>query len=238
MLITPCLRRVATLSAIAAIALVFSFYNSPPAVLAQGLSNAFGGFAASPDQPIDIQAKRLDVDDNAKRAVFTGEVIAKQDTFVMNSDTLEIRYASRSGAKKTAQTSGFGGGSTEVTLLTARGSVFIQSAKENAQTATGDWAEFDVKTRVMTMGDVVTLKQGKNVIRGTRLVINLNTGRSSVQSGTGNSAAASQTGGRIRMVITPDKSLQSGFGGAPKRKTRKRKSGSASQPVRSSRGNQ
>ncbi|MGI9407209.1 MAG: LptA/OstA family protein [Hyphomicrobiaceae bacterium] len=199
--------------------------------LAQQLSSAFGGFAANPDEPIDIQANRLDVDDKAKRAVFTGNVTAVQDTFTMNSSTLEVRYAARSGAAK-KQPTGFGGGSTEITQLIARGRVFVESAKQEPQTATGDWAEFDVKKRIITMGDLVTLKQGKNVIRGTRLVINLNTGRSSVLS---NDPAASKKGGRIRMVITPDKALRNRVK-QPSKKQRSK--GSASQPLRSNRTNQ
>ncbi|MEL7542964.1 MAG: LptA/OstA family protein [Pseudomonadota bacterium] len=211
--------------------------------MSQGLTNAFGGFAASPDAPIDIAAKRLDVDDAAKRAVFTGNVVAQQDTFTMTSTTLEIRYASRKGAQKTAQQdSAFGGGSTEITQLVARGNVFIKSAKQDLQTAQGDWAQFDVKTRVITMGDTVTLKQGKNVIRGTRLVINLNTGKSSVLStpATADAGTATrQSNGRIRMVITPDKSLRQGLGAnqnATRTRRRTQSTTSASQPVRTGRG--
>ena len=207
------------------------------AAQSQGLTNAFGGFATSPDQPIDIQANRLDVDDTKKRAAFTGGVVARQDTFVMNSKTLEIRYAARAGAKKAA-TSGLGGGSTEVTHLTARGQVLIESIKENKQTARGNWAEFDVKKRIITMGDQVTLTQGKNVIRGTRLVINLATGRSSVQSAT--PTGSTNTGGRIRMVITPDKALRGNLKNRrkPVRKRKSNRTTSASDPFRDTRGGQ
>lgn len=229
-------------SAVVAAALLTSLaalgWASSDLARAQGLSKAFGGFAASPDQPIDIQAGRLDVDDNAKRAVFTGKVVARQDTFVMNSETLEVRYAGRKGAKK-ADTAGLGGGSTEITHLTARGDVFIQSLAETTQTARGNWAEFDVKKRIITMGDLVTLKQGKNVIRGTRLVIDLTTGRSSVQSKSPTGTAKS--GGRIRMVITPDKALRRGLQNQrgtsrPKRQTQRKTSASSAQ--RGTRGDQ
>lgn len=222
----------------AMVMLVALVAGAPANANAQALTDAFGGFAASPDQPIDIQANRLDVDDKAKRAVFTGQVVARQDTFVMNSQTLEIRYGQRAGGKKptSASAGALGGGSTEITHLTARGKVFIESAKQNKQTATGNWAEFDVKKRIITMGDLVTLKQGKNVIRGTRLVINLATGRSSVQSSSPTGSA--KKGGRIRMVITPDKALRTGLDQrrAPKRQRRRKPSvGSSS---RTSRGDQ
>ncbi len=218
-----------------AVALIFL---SPGVAQGQAITEAFGGFATSPDQPIDIQASRLDVDDNAKRAVFTGQVVARQDTFVMNSSTLEIKYGPRAGAKKSASgsSSALGGGSTEITHLTARGKVFIQSLKENTQTAEGNWAEFDVKKRIITMGDLVTLKQGKNVIRGTRLVINLVTGRSSVQSGS--PAGSTQRGGRIRMVITPDKALRSGLGNRGTSKPKRRRKTSIGQSSRTTRGDQ
>lgn len=209
--------------------------------VAQGLTSAFGGFATKPDEPIDIQAKRLDVDDRARQAVFSGNVLAVQGTFTMNSTTLEVHYATREGVKKSsAGSTGLGGGSTEIIRLVARGKVFIKSAKKNAQTASGNWAEFDVRTRIITMGDLVTLKQGKNVIRGTRLVINLNTGRSSVLSSTASSTT--NTGGRIRMVITPDREMRSGFGKKSGKTGKKRNSDygttQVSQPAWTSRGEQ
>ncbi len=214
--------------AMAVLALGVIVGASAATAIAQELTNAFGGFAASPDQPIDIQARRLDVDDKAKKAVFTGNVVAKQDTFTMNSSTLDVHYAARSGAKKKAAGS-LGGGSTEIVRLVARGKVFIKSAKREAQTATGDWAEFDVKKRIITMGNVVTLKQGKNVIRGTKLVINLNTGRSSVLS---SNKTTTNSSGRIRMVITPDKKLRQ-RANQPTSSTQKQKpTTSASDPFR------
>ncbi|MEL6288832.1 MAG: LptA/OstA family protein [Pseudomonadota bacterium] len=182
---------------------------------AQGLGDAFGGFAASPDAPINIEAERLDVDDQSKRATFSGGVVARQDTFVMNSATLEIRYAPRGAADRRQASaaggaaSGFGGGSTEITELIARGSVLVRSLGKETQTAAGDWARFDTKQRIITMGDTVTLTQGKNVIRGTRLVINLATGKSSVLSDGGPVVAGGKKKpGRIRMVITPDQALR------------------------------
>jgi lipopolysaccharide export system protein LptA len=56
---------------------------------------------------------------------------------------------------------------------------------KNGQNATGDWADFDVKANQVTLGGDVVLTQDKNVVRGTRLVIDMTTGQSTIHSDPG-----------------------------------------------------
>ncbi len=56
---------------------------------------------------------------------------------------------------------------------------------KNGQDATGDWADFDVKANKVTLGGDVVLTQDKNVVRGTRLVIDMTTGQSMIHNDPG-----------------------------------------------------
>ena len=47
---------------------------------------------------------------------------------------------------------------------------------KDGQTATGDWAIFDVKANTVLMGDHVVVSRGKDVAQGPRLKIDLTTG--------------------------------------------------------------
>ena len=60
-----------------------------------------------------------------------------------------------------------------------------------AETAKGEWAEYDVSGGVVTMGGNVVLTQGENAISGQNLRIDLNSGVGEI------------SGGRVKSVFTP-----------------------------------
>ncbi len=86
-----------------------------------------------------------------------------------------------------------GGGGNQITKIEARGNVIITSED---QTTTGDWALDDVPAQLMTVGGNVVLTQGKNVLKGDRLVIDLKTGESRFENNTA-------SGGKIRALFMP-----------------------------------
>ena len=53
---------------------------------------------------------------------------------------------------------------------------------KDGRTATGDWAEIDIKTNIATLGGTVVLTQGKNIVRGTKLLIDMNTGETTIKT--------------------------------------------------------
>ncbi len=73
------------------------------------------------------------------------------------------------------------------------------------QTTTSDWALYDVPTQLVTVGGNVVLMQGKNVLKGDRLVIDLKTGESRFEN-QGDTA----TKGRIRALFVPKQDAKSG----------------------------
>ncbi len=63
---------------------------------------------------------------------------------------------------------------SQLTRVEAKQKVLITS--KDGQTATGDWATFDIKANTVLMGDDVTVSRGKDVAQGPRLKIDLTTG--------------------------------------------------------------
>ena len=61
------------------------------------------------------------------------------------------------------------------------------------QTATGDNGLFDMRSNTITLTGNVVVSQGKNVVRGERLLVDMTTGVSTVEAGAG--------GGPVRMLI-------------------------------------
>jgi lipopolysaccharide export system protein LptA len=79
----------------------------------------------------------------------------------------------------------------------------VHVLSKDDQSADGDWAQYDVASRKIVMGDKVVLRQGKNVIRGTKLYIDLNSGKSRIVGAA--EAGSSKTGatGRVKALFTP-----------------------------------
>lgn len=184
---------------------------------AQTLSNTFGGLSESSKDPIDIESDVLVVHDSQKYATFKGSVKAVQGTTTLRAQELNVHYvggetlAGGGGKKeggeqpapatKVADAKGGAGAAkaedgTQITKIEAKGDVIITSEKD--QTTTSDWALYDVPGQTVTVGGNVVLTQGKNVLKGDRLVIDLKTGESRFEN-TGNTAA----GGRIRALFMP-----------------------------------
>jgi lipopolysaccharide export system protein LptA len=164
-----------------------------------GVPNAMQGFSQNRDQPIQIEAASLEMRDKKKEATFSGNVKVVQGDTTMTSKTLVVFYESGSSANapassppansKTAakaapiQSATPGpGGSSSIKRLEARGNVVVT---QKDQVVTGETAVFDTKTNLVTMLGGVVLTQGKNVLRGDRLLVDMTTGVSRVESESG-----------------------------------------------------
>lgn len=181
---------------------------SPP-LAAQTLTNSFGGLSESSNEPIDIESDVLVVQDKQKLATFKGNVKAVQGTTTLRATELNVHYVggdklAPGGDGQPAAATAAGATQPEekknaqITKIEAKGNVVITS--EDDQTTTSDWALYDLPAQLVTVGGNVVLTQGKNVLKGDRLVIDLKTGESRFEN-TGNAAA----GGRIRALFMPKK---------------------------------
>jgi len=191
-------------------------------VFAQTLTNSFGGLSKSSKDPIDIESDVLVVHDSQKYATFKGNVKAVQGTTTLRARELDVHYTGggdklltgqdqnqdkkEGGEQATVEAKpadakdGKGASAdsgTQITQIEAKGDVMITS--ENDQTTSSEWAIYDVPSQQVTVGGNVVLTQGKNVLKGDRLVIDLKTGESRFEN-PGNTATA---GGRIRALFMP-----------------------------------
>jgi lipopolysaccharide transport protein LptA len=134
-------------------------------------------FKTDPNAPYDVTSDRLDVDDNAKTALFTGHVVTVQGNFTIESAEMTAYYTGRAGLGATDDKSP---ASASLTHIRAKKSVSVVS--KDGQKATADWAEVDVRTNLATLGGAVVLTQGKNIVKGTKLQIDLNTGEATIKT--------------------------------------------------------
>jgi LPS export ABC transporter protein LptC len=165
-----------------------------PATPAQEATDAlFGGsFKTDPTAPIDVDADTLDVLDQSKQAVFKGTVVAKQGNFVVRTPEMTALYTGQSGLGVGASTQSAASDAkqgAQITKIEARQRVVITSA--DGRTVTGDWADFNVKANTAVVGGKVVVSQGKSVVEGTRLLMDMNTGQTHFENeGTPGPAAA------------------------------------------------
>src|SRR3546814_17976092 len=84
----------------------------------------------------------------------------------------------------------------EILWCDADGCVQVRGPSE---TARGDYGIYDLNVRIITLIGSVSLNRGDTQVRGQRLVIDLNTGRSTLDGGN----VASPDGGRVsgRFVV-------------------------------------
>ncbi len=190
-----------------------------------GVPNAMQGFTQNRDQPIQIEAARLEVRDKQKQATFKDNVKVVQGDTTMTSKTLDVFYESKDEGKapapagKTAaknapmqQAAPGPTGSSSIKRLEARGNVVVT---QKDQVVTGDAAIFDTKTNLITMTGGVVLTQCKNVLRGDRLLVDMTTGVSRVEADNGKvqglfaqsegCASASPTAGPPSLLPGPNK---------------------------------
>jgi lipopolysaccharide export system protein LptA len=160
----------------------------------KGPPNALQGFSQNRDQPVHIEAATLEVRDKDKVATFSGDVRVQQGDTNMRCKSLVVYYeqdsaGDKSGGKPmTAATPG-PGGNQQIKRLEAHGGVVVT---QKQQTATGDKGIFDMKANTVTLTGNVVMTQGKNVLRGERLVVNLTSGVSRVDGS-----------GRVQMLVQP-----------------------------------
>lgn len=152
--------------------------------------NPVQGFSQNRNQPMHIEAQRLELRDKDKVATFTGNVQVVQGDTTLKCKMLVVYYDQNNtpGAVK-ASTPG-PQGSQQIRRLEAKGGVIVT---QRDQVATGDNGTFDVSSNTVTLSGNVVVNQGPNVTRGERLVVDLTTGISRVEAGTG----------PVRMLIQP-----------------------------------
>lgn len=159
--------------------------GSAPAALAQ--ANPVAGYDTT--LPIEISADSLEIEQDRQIATFRGDVDATQGMLKLRANKLTVHY--RAGAKE--------GDANAISLIEADGDVFLSSPSETAQ---GERGVYDVDAAKIQIVGSVVLTRGNNVIRGSRLTLDLITGKSRMEGG---GPTGGQTGGkqRVKALFVP-----------------------------------
>ncbi|HUS98223.1 MAG TPA: LptA/OstA family protein [Hyphomicrobiaceae bacterium] len=147
-------------------------------------------FKTDPGAPIDIEAVSMTVEDPIHTATFRGKVVAVQGGFRIETPELIAIYAGSSGLAQGgasppgATTAGANGAApTQLTHIKANKSVVITSS--DGTKAVGNSAVFDTKSNQVTLVGDVVLTQARQIVRGPKLVIDLATGLSRMETNSG-----------------------------------------------------
>jgi lipopolysaccharide export system protein LptA len=141
-------------------------------------------------QPVEITSDSLEIIQDKQQAIFTGKVEAKQGNLHIQADKMLVYYNKKDSKNNSDKNS--------VSKVEASGNVFLTNPTETAQ---GQRGVFDVDKNLITLSQNVILTSGKNVVKGDKLVYNLTTGESKMDS---NTAPAGEKKGRVRGVFMPN----------------------------------
>ncbi|RMF74918.1 MAG: hypothetical protein D6740_01655 [Alphaproteobacteria bacterium] len=113
-------------------------------------------------QPIEAKARTQVLLEDEKVAVLEGDAEIRQGDLTLRADRIAIRY--EAGAKADRPT---------VTRMEAKGHVRLTSPSE---TVAADWGIYDVTNRMILMGGRVRLQREGNLLEGSRMEIDLDSG--------------------------------------------------------------
>ncbi|WP_116086252.1 lipopolysaccharide transport periplasmic protein LptA [Tropicimonas sp. IMCC34011] len=143
---------------------------------AQGTGIAFGT-PQDGDQPVEVTAEELQLDQAAGTAVFSGNVIVGQGDMRLTAPRVDVTYATDADGNST-------GG---IDRLHATGGVTLTSGGEAAE---GQEAVYTVGSGQVVMTGDVLLTQGQNALAGEKLTVGLDDGQGVME-------------GNVRVVFQP-----------------------------------
>jgi lipopolysaccharide export system protein LptA len=123
-------------------------------------------------KPTDIISDSMEILDQEKRAIFTGNVNLKQPDLDWTADKMIIDYEETTNADGTT--------STDAKLIDSAGNVKIVTDKE---TITGKWAKMDVKENKLKVGGNVKVVQDDTILYGELMDTDLDTDKTVMSGG-------------------------------------------------------
>lgn len=138
------------------------------------------GFSDS-KEPINVQAKELEIFRREGKGIYKGDVVAKQGGSTLYSDTLTIFSDTEKG---------------EIIRIIAKGHVKIVS---EGRTATAGRVVFDNLARTVVLMENPVVVQDKDIISGSKITIFLDEQRSIVES---------EPGQKVNTTIFPKKETE------------------------------
>lgn len=131
--------------------------------------------------PVDIGAERIEVNDQAQRAIASGNVDVRQGRLRLQAERVTVAYGS--------------GGPNSIERVDATGGVVVTSPTE---TIRGNTGIYDLRAKIITLLGNVSLRNADGNLNGGRLVYDLRTGRAVLDGGApGAPGSATSPTGRV-----------------------------------------
>ena len=132
------------------------------ALFAQEAAISLGTSSFDKEQPVEVTADQLSVDQSTGHAVFDGNVLVVQGEMRMTAPQMTVIYSQNED-----------GANDGIEELVAVGGVTFVSPTDEAES---DTANYVVETGFVTLTGNVLLIQGPNAISGDKLVVDLEAG--------------------------------------------------------------
>lgn len=161
---------------------------------AYGFSNvipAYAQFETDSAAPIEITADSMEWLNEKKIAIARGNADAVQGRYTLSAQVLTAHITNDPENEQESN--------SQISLIEAEGNVVLITPSEEARGHTG---EYDVRNKTATLIGSVVLTQGDNVLHGEKLVMNLITGHSQLDGGTG--ATDTNKDGRVKAIFNPE----------------------------------
>jgi lipopolysaccharide export system protein LptA len=156
----------------------------------------FSSFQQDKEEPIQVEADSLEIDQNINMAVFRGNVVIIQGDLRMSGDVVEVFYTEteedETVAETTTDTAPTDSAADEpaddgIERILATGNVSLISETETVEADQGD---YNVSDGMLIMTGNVRMLQDRNILSSNRAEIDIENGRG-------------QFTGRVRSVFTP-----------------------------------
>lgn len=142
-------------------------------------------------EPIEIISDRMDAYNEKKLVIFSGNAVATQGDKEIKSNQLLLYYKKETDKKEkigTGKTEGTG----DLEKIEAKGNVVVT---QKEKVATGDEAVYFQESGQIIMTGNATLRDGKNLIKGDKIIVFVNEDRGVVES---------DPKKRVKAIIYPD----------------------------------
>lgn len=150
-------------------------------VMASGMTLHAQSIAAHDSRaPVNYAADRIELQDRENRVILSGNVVIEQGGLTLRAARTLVNFEDT--------------GSLSIQRITATGGVVVTRGDERAS---GDNAIYDFNRRIITMAGNIRLRRGTDTLNGGRLVIDLESGLSSVDGSAAGSSAAGSNAGRV-----------------------------------------
>ena len=130
---------------------------TPTLTQAQGLQVAFAGFDQDADQPIEIAADAMAIDQESGSAVMTGGVVIGQGELRLAAPKVTVSYSEEGG----------------ISEILAEGGVTVVTPEEEVEAQT---ARYTLSTDSMLLTGDVLLSQGNSAVSSERMRVDLAAG--------------------------------------------------------------